>query len=66
MKHDFKSEAISCMKESIFQESSILLGERGGKVRIFDLRKLKTRLEWQAHNGMTNLSRPNGVIKVFE
>jgi hypothetical protein len=44
----------------------LLVGERGGKVRIFDLRKLKTRLEWDAHKKMTNLSKPNGVIRIFE
>lgn len=43
----------------------MLIGERGGKVRIFDLRKIKSRLEWSAHTKMTNLSRPNGVIRIF-
>ena len=66
LKFDFKSEAVTCMKESVFEVESIFLGERGGKVRIFDLRKRRTRLEWTAHEGMTNLSRPNGIVRVFE
>ena len=64
--HDFKSEAISTFKESIFREDSVLLGERGGKCRIFDMRKRKTNFEWEAHEGKTNLSKPNGVIKIYE
>ena len=42
------------------------MGERGGKLRVFDLRKLQTRLEWNAHSKTTNLSKPNGVVRIFE
>lgn len=63
---DFRSEAVTTFKESVFEEETLLVGERGGKVRLFDLRQQKTRLEWQAHSKMTNLSRPNGVVRVFE
>lgn len=40
----FGSEAVTTFKESIFEEETLLVGERGGKARTFDLRKLKTRL----------------------
>lgn len=43
----------------------LLVGERNGKARIFDLRKLKTRLAWDAHPKMTNLSKPNGIVRIF-
>lgn len=64
--HGFRSEAVTHFRESVFQEETLLVGERGGKVRMFDLRKLKTRLEWQGHPKTTNLSKPNGVVRIFE
>lgn len=64
--YNIKSEAITALKESIFKEDTILLGERGGIGRLFDMRKGKTRIEWEAHEGKTNVSKPNGVVKIFE
>jgi hypothetical protein len=63
--HLFQSEAVTSFRESVFEEETLLVGERGGKVRLFDLRKLKTRFEWQGHTKTTNLSKPNGVVRIF-
>ena len=66
MKYNFKSEAVSFFKESIFEQDTMFIGERGGKARIFDLKKQKLRGEWDAHMKMTNLSKPNGIVSIYE
>mgnify|MGYP001271675880 CR=1 FL=1 len=44
----------------------MIIGLRDGNARLFDLRKLKDRVEWSAHPKKGNLSKPNGIIRVFE
>ena len=61
-----ENDAVSCFYESIFDKDSVLLGSRSGWASIFELRKQKERVKWECHGQITNLSKPNGIVKIFE
>lgn len=44
----------------------MLLGFRNGNVKIFDLQMRKIKSEFKAENISTHLSKPNGIVGVYE
>lgn len=64
--YDFQGDAVEAMKEMVFAENSMLVGFRNGVVRIFDLQARRVRGEFKAENISTHLSKPNGIVGVYE
>ena len=44
----------------------MLLGFRNGAVNIFDLQMRKVRGGFKAENACSHLSKPNGIVGVYE
>lgn len=47
-------------------EGAVGVGDRGGGVSVVDLRTRRLRVSWLAHPPKTHLSRPRGVVALFE
>ena len=52
--------------DSIFDESAVAVGDRAGVANLIDLRTKKIRVSWSAHNAKTHLSKPRGIVNIFE
>lgn len=50
----------------LFEENKMLLGFRNGAVNIFDLQMRKVRGSFKAENTFSHLSKPNGIVGVYE
>jgi WD40 repeat protein len=61
-----KQGAIVCTTDSIYDQCALATGDRDGSCNIFDLRTKKSRIAWQAHDAKTSISKPRGVVKIFE
>lgn len=61
IKHQIGSEAITCLKGL---SGLVMTGNRESKINLFDVREGKSYLEWQAHSGMTNWDKPNGIANL--
>jgi hypothetical protein len=44
----------------------MLLGFRNGAVKIFDLQMRRVKMELHAENTVSHLSKPNGIVGVYE
>lgn len=60
------SDAVTCIADSIFDESAVAVGDRAGVANLIDLRTKKIRVSWSAHNAKTHLSKPRGIVNIFE
>ena len=59
-------DAVTCVGDSPSDERVVGVGDRGGGVSLLDLRSRKVRIHWEAHVPKTTLSKPRGVVGVFE
>lgn len=58
-------DAITTVADSIFDQNSIAVGDRGGIASIIDMRTKKVRISWVAHEAKTSLSKPRGIVKII-
>jgi hypothetical protein len=52
--------------DSVNDQSALGVGDRGGGVSVLDLRTRRVRVNWPGHAVKTHLSRPRGVVGLFE
>jgi hypothetical protein len=50
----------------LFQENKILLGFRNGGAKIFDLQMRRVKMSLMAETTSSHLSKPNGIVGVYE
>lgn len=63
--YSLKTDAVTCVTDSIYDQHAVAVGDRGGNASIIDLRTKKIRISWLAHNPKTHLSKPRGVVNVL-
>jgi hypothetical protein len=63
---NFEEDAVSSLSEMLFEENKMLLGFRNGAVNIFDLLMRRVRGSFKAENKCSHLSKPNGIVGVYE
>lgn len=63
---NLKKGAVTCTSDSIHDNQAVAVGDRDGYCSIFDLRTKKNRIEWQAHGSKTSVSKPRGIVGIFE
>ena len=61
-----KQGAITCIYDSLFDSNAVAVGDRNGHCNIIDLKSQKVRASWLAHEVKTNMSKPRGVLSIFE
>lgn len=60
-----KTDAVTCVTDSIYDQQAVGVGDRGGYASVLDLRTKKIRISWLAHNPKTHLSKPRGVVNIL-
>lgn len=61
-----KQGAVTCIYDSLFDTNAVAVGDRNGFCNIVDLKSQKIRATWSAHEVKTNMSKPRGVLGIFE
>lgn len=61
-----KQGAVTCICDSLYDDNAVAVGDRDGNCNIIDLRTQKVRISWLAHEVKTNMSKPRGVLGIFE
>ena len=60
------TEAITCVTDSLSDDRVVGVRDRGGSVSLLDMKTKKVRTSWEAHSAKTSLSKPRGVVGLFE
>ena len=63
---NFEEDAVSSLSEMLFEENKMLLGFRNGTVKVFDLQMRRVKGSFKAENTTSHLSKPNGIVGVYE
>jgi len=50
----------------LFQKNTILLGFRNGSAKIFDIQMRRVKMELKAETASSHLSKPNGIVGIYE
>jgi len=61
-----QTDAPTCIVDSLNDQHAVCVGDRGGSCSLLDMRTRKKRITWQAHQPKTNLSKPRGIVALFE
>lgn len=62
----FKQGALTCATDSLYNQHTVATADREGHCNMLDLRSRKSRVSWTAHSSKSSISKPRGVVGLFE